>query len=783
MVKVIKNKVLWILAFASGLIFSTIVPAVAQNLPLLPEDAAVKCAVMHDGLKCYVADNPYVKGFADYALVSRESGKTLLRLRDIPAIDAFDTDSALIKIMYQVESIGTPSGLAVIACGDLRADETLSKMRYMSYMIPASAEVPVLEISNGEQTPVSFSISNDASKGLSTASAQWTAPRTPKELLATTQPAVYDKAVHELGTVICSRVRKTLRDKGIPVADVSFRHVGSQQTMSAETFAFNVTVRDSSAIEAESALKAALASVDAYGASASELLLAERLYFRDLESQAYGPDRTNEAYIQMCIRACLMDTPLASSAQRLAYLSSKDVSAGDREQIFAGITSALMDLPATESVADSKVCFNASDTMAFPSGGAKVGMRLARKEHLSGGSVWTFSNGFKVVYKKMPTSGVLYYTLALNGGYGDIKDLAKGEGAYVSDYLKLCNVAGMKARDFAKVLQLSGITMDAQVNLSNVMISGRSDDSNAALLMKALLAVANERTPDHEAIAYHVECEKLRLLHAPADPMSAVDSLMCPGYRYASYKYAGNLPVDLASKAEGLLERISSKMNDGVLVLVGDMYESDLKKALLPYVGGFRTNEGAPRKTVVNYQPVSGSMTYNVDGEQDEIVLSISTRMPMTVDNYATSEVAAMVLKRFVVDALEPYGVSVQFDYTMKIYPEDRLNVTFRVSAPDGGHMPHEVLAVLRRTVSGASERDMNTFYVKACKEYLKHMRAINMKEPGYWLDAVAMRYLDGKDYTSGYASRIDSVSMEDIRKLLGLLEAGNGVEYIINRK
>ena len=781
MVKVIKNKVLRLLALASGLVFSTIVPIFAQNLPLLSEDPAVQCAVMPDGLSCYVADNPYVKGFADYALVCRESGKTLFGLKDVPTIDGGIADSTLIRIMYKVEALGKPSGLAVIACGDLRADEVLKKLRYMSFMIPASEHVQRLEISDLEHTPVTFGVCVDSSKCLATASAQWTAPRTPDALLATTQPVIYDKAVHEMGTIVESRVRKTLRDRGVPVADVSFRYAGVQQTMSGETFAMEVTVADTCIADAENALKAALASVDAYGASSSELVLAEKVYFDHLQGQVNGYDRTNAAYVQMCVRACLINTPLSGSAQSLAYLRSKDVSPKDRERIFSGISSALIDLPAGDSIADSKAYFSASDTMAFPSIGPKVGMRLSKKEHLSGGVVWTFSNGFKVVYKKMPTSGVLHYTLALSGGYGDIKDLAKGEGAYISDYLRFCNISGMKARDFANVLTLSGITMDAQVNLSNVMISGEVRDGNVALLMKALLAVANERTSDEDAFAYHVECERLRLIHAPADLRGVTDSLMCPDYRYSSYKSAGDIPVGLVEKAENLFARMASKMNDGVLVLVGDMYESDLRKAILPYVGGFRTREAASRKTIVNYQPMSGNMTYTVDGDQDAVVMNISTRMPMTAENYMAAEVASMVLKHIAEKAVAPYGVSLQMEYARRIYPEDRLSIM--IMAQGEGAIPQEVLSVLRRAVAEASGAELDATYVNACKEYLKHKYAVQMKEPTYWLHAVAMRYLDGKDYTTGCASKIDAVSAEDIRKILRLLDKGSRIEYITNRK
>jgi hypothetical protein len=65
----------------------------------------------------------------------------------------------------------------------------------------------------------------------------------------------------------------------------------------------------------------------------------------------------------------------------------------------------------------------------------------------------------------------------------------------------------------------------------------------------------------------------------------------------------------------------------------------------------------------------------------------------------------------------------------------------------------------------------------------MKHKYVVQMQEPAYWLHAVAMRYLDGKDYTTGLASKVDASSVEDIRKILRLIEKGSCIEYIINRK
>ena len=783
MVKVIKNKVFRLLTLVSGLIFSIFMPLSAQHLPLLPEDAAVRRAVMPDGLTCYVADNPYVRGFADYMLVSKESGMALMSISDVPTTDEAVTDSTLIKIMREVEAHGVPAALAVIACGDLRADAVLSKLKYMSFMIPASGDVPGVGPSSKGATPVSLTTSLDEASGLATIRAEWRATRTPDAFSGTIQTAVYDKTVHELGSIVCSRVRKSLRDNGIPFADIDFRHLGSFHTMSDETFAFEITLKAADASVAERFLMTALASIDEYGASSSELLIAEKAYFKELEARKYNHDRTNAAYVQLCKRAYLVGAPLVSSAQRLDYLKSKDISLNVRERIFSGISSALLDLSFGDMASNMKTYLNASDTMSFPSVGPKVTLRHSRKEYLSGGVVWTFSNGFKVVYKRMAGVRTLYYMLALNRGYGDISNLERGEGAFVSEYFDYCNISGMRAQDFMKVLLLSGISMEAKVNISNVMVSGEAPESEVGLLMRSLLALANERACDEDALDYHIECERLRGIYGPCDLRSVTDSLMYPDYRYSPYKYDGTIPVDLSSKVEHLLKKSFSKTDDGVLVLVGDMDEADLRKSIMPYVGNFRTSEAASRKTAVHSRAVSGSMTYNVEGNHDAIMISMATPLPMTAENHIAAEMAAIVLHKIVSESVAPYSLDLHVDHSRRIYPEDRFCVTIMMDAPMGKDIPQEALNALRQSLSRINDIEPDVNHVNACKIYLKHKCSIQMQEPAYWLRAVAMRYLDGKDYTTGYASKVDAVSVEDIRKILRLLGEGSSIEYIINRK
>ena len=91
-----------------------------------------------------------------------------------------------------------------------------------------------------------------------------------------------------------------------------------------------------------------------------------------------------------------------------------------------------------------------------------------------------------------------------------------------------------------------------------------------------------------------------------------------------------------------------------------------------------------------------------------------------------------------------------------------------------------KVLSIVRARLSEMVETNVSAGSLSSSKEYLKSQLALRMKEPGYWTDAIAKRFLDGKDFTSSYAARIDAVTADMVRNLLSALNGGSKVEYVI---
>lgn len=769
-----------IITIAAGVFFTTIMPA--QELSLLPQDPAVKCGVLPNGLSCYVTANASSEGIADFALVRRDytGNETVLSLEDVLTSAEQSVDSTLLLIMKQVEADAVPADQAVVVSGDVDAASVIMKLKYMSLMIASSAPSPLPDYKWEGDGKLNVSSVRDTLKGLSTVRCEWNAARAPWEYMNTVQSAIYEKAVWEMGKVAQMWIRRNLRELGVPVADVMFRYSGNVRGVVDEKLAVEVTVALRDEKVAENQMLAVLSALDQGNVADSDLLLAENEYMLSLERLSGRPVIDNGEYVRMCTDAFLYNRPLSGARERLDYFVSKDVPARSRKKIFTGIVSALLDVASlTDTVAQVSSGIMLSDTLALPGMGVKQKVKSSRKDPFSGGVVWTFANGFKVIYKKMPTGRTLYYSLSLNGGYANVDDLCRGEGAYMSDFIDNSWICGMRGREFKDLLQLSGMTMKSRVNLHNTVISGQVKDRNAGLMMKGILAVAGGCKVDTASVKYYVESERLsQLVHKGKDVRAALDSLMCPGYRYTSFKTEEGLQESTFDKAEILFESLVFKMNDGILVIVGDMSESELKKLLQMYVGGFKVKSVASRRPSLQYRPMSSWMEYSVEGYRNAAVVAVSGMVPMTASNHFAAEIAAMMMERKVKERFADRNIAVRLSYARNIYPDERFSIFVMME----GDCSQEDAAEIRK-VLGECSRDLDERIIQAYKNYVKNAYALQMQNPEYWMHVIPLRHMEGKDFTTGYAAKIDAVTTAQVKDIFKTLEDGAGVEYIIKEK
>ncbi len=829
-----------IFTILTGLFSAINVPA--AGIPLLPDDPAVLKGVMPNGMAYYIVSNPSEKGVADFALVqntgrltaqsvdvedaARQALDSLMRVKSpleylsrrgtVPGKDGFiqisddatvfrfqdmmlkgaAVDSTLLMIMdiadranYAENEFITkwfqPSDQAIVVAGDVDAKSIERKLGNMSLMMPAG---------RSEQRPEYVRKSPPADdmiteNGLTEVSLTLVSKRAPREYMNTVQAEIFEMSFNVLGEAAVEKIRKELKAGDIPFAKVSYNHVCSTSYPYDDTFTLRVSVPEEYSQSAKNIMESVLHDIDTEGLWADDFLLAESKYLISLEDRATRPLKSNREYIDRCISAFLYNAPLASPEERLAFHKSRTVPDTVRLRLFNGIAKALIDrdMPSGKRmlrVSEKVENIQSDDTSSLEREKVRIRLRSVRKEPLSGGVIWTFSNGFKVICKKMPSDRVCY-TLALNGGYADIKGLEKGEGAFLSDYFMSGNIDGIAAEDFVKDLNIKGMTMDIKVNISNTLISGHLPSDRMDQLLPALLSVTSGWTADESRFDYWKQCEYLALdaLHGSFySRMTAVDSLMCPDYILSPYKAEGNIADGFTKRAAAYFTDQFSKMNDGALVLVGDIREDNLKKLLLSSVADFKTKETLFRRTIARYQPVTGSATYTTGGKSNNVDIVLSARLPFTMDNYMTAELATMVLQRKLSKLFNDNGLYVSIRHSCRIYPEERFNMLISVSQASYSKdelSSEEMLFFVRTILDEACGISLTADDLQSYKTILKGRIALKMKDPAYWMNAITLRYLDGKDLSTNYAARIDAVTPEKLTAVLSLLEGAGKIEYV----
>ena len=842
-----------IIALISALLYAVILPA--QDLPKMPADPAVMTGILPNGLSYYIVSNAYEKGLADFALIQKtgtlsvpdslaadgdalavaHQALTLVpRLKNdtpqdffirhgsaparsgyvsvsedatifrFPGVRLSDhkavLDSALVVLLniadrgsYSENSFLNkwypPSDQAIVISGDVDAKALASRLESMSYMVPASSSAPREDVYLPDSSRVSVSEVGQEGQ-LQEISMTWVSKRVPREYMNTVQPVIFDRAMDILGKVAVRRLRAVLETEGIPAADVSYICGNTDEGPVDDLFTMCVTVGPDDALTARKLMSGVMNSIDSEGVSVEEYLLAEADFMNGLRSESALPYRTNAGYVDRSISSFLYNSLLSSSKQIYALHTTRELPDSVRCRLFNDVAAALISPFDTEQTVESSA---AVQMPSLPGPAMKVKIKSARKDHLSGGSVWTFSNGFRVVYRKMPSSGEVYYTLALNGGYGTISGLGNGEGAFVSDIFRLSRIAGMKGEDFFDALKMEGLVMTPRVTISNTLIEGHLPKDRMPLLLQTLQALSTGRSPMQESFEYYKKSEEMSLEHPKNSytaRMTAIDSIMCPGYRYSLYKSKGKLTDSFYSKAYAFVDAQMEKLNDGVLVIVGDIDEESLKQQLLSYVGAFRTKDVPAKKTSVRYQPVSGWTTYTVKGREDAVDVALSARMPLTFNNYLAACMAVMTIERDLTETLADSGVYFEVLFNCRIYPEERMNMMVSVCGTGAsgfalglaGTSAIDVLADVREALSGLSSKEITDDELKQYKAYLKNQLSVEMKDPQYWVDAIVVRYLDGKDLTTGYAANIDALTKDDVKRVLTLLDKGCKVEYVTEK-
>ena len=510
-----------------------------------------------------------------------------------------------------------------------------------------------------------------------------------------------------------------------------------------------------------------------------EQFKSEQLYLRDKDSMASIASAVNAdmKVNGVTVRDFTASRNLAliemrhskDAAQKAvaAFFDSRDMSPDDELPFFNDYLKArYSDLTAATTAARISLDYSASTGLVneMPK---KVKVTSNSDEPVTGGKLWMFSNGIRVIYKQDKKARDIAYTLMTRGGYGSIADLDYGQGAYVGDLLPLFKVKGMNGSAFRNMLALNGISMKADVTLMDLSISGYAPVNELELLIQALIAVTSGAKAD--PVAYDFFCEQPRRSSKEA----IIDSLFRPTFAYTPYKNEVELSKDLMQRAldECFSDRFSN-IDDGIIVITSSQSEVQAQAILNKYLGAFKTNGQYAIFPHLQYQQRTGKMTYVTWGKP-EVCCAMSLFLSLSAESYLTLRLAEIIIQNAVRKAYK--GKTVTMASNFEVYPYERYTLAVTVEGISNNSEAQNVWKI----IEGCAEEEYDKDDIRSYRSQLIGVISEEMSDNLAKANFAIGRYCGRKDFLTNYQSRLDKITPGQVSDILEAIVDASRVEYI----
>lgn len=503
----------------------------AKSLPNLTPDSAIEKGQLPNGLTYYFASNKHSVNEASYALVQKKDaeipewqllntarqsfddvryGKITLadflgRHGILPTekgyinctkgsiIYTFDkvssargeyvVDTVLLSIfnLAQAASVqGQPSSSqAIVIAGDFNKQEMLSRMKLLCLInpyVPGQVEYPEYERKESETT----SAIKERAGAVSRVSVQWKGSRVPEKFMETVFPVVSDKLSGEFEMILHNRLDASFAGKDVWF---DFRHYGSADGLGDETVFLTLHCPGSERENVRDILETELNRLYTYGVVDEEYTSVRDAYGHIWKKRARSL-QPNDVYLSRCISSFLYGSSLANDSERMARVY-RNLPDSTQTRLFnrylKGMLKQSSKIDATLSAASpimprSKV----AEILAAHEAPVVLKAPKNREEYITGGTMWTYSNGVNVIYKEMPTDGICYFAYAVKGG----RQWAKAEN--------FKSIKGIDESSLNNYLASAGLDLNTEITPTDVRFNGTVPSDSIESLFPVLAAISDK---------------------------------------------------------------------------------------------------------------------------------------------------------------------------------------------------------------------------------------------------------------------------------------------------
>ena len=405
-----------------------------------------------------------------------------------------------------------------------------------------------------------------------------------------------------------------------------------------------------------------------------------------------------------------------------------------------------------------------------------------------GSTVWTLSNGVRVVLK--PTDFKADQIMMRAFSPGGTSLFGTKEPLQLKMLNEVAGVGGLgnfSNVDLEKVLAGKKASVSAFVNGLSEGLSGSCSPKDMETLMQLVYLSFTAPRMDQDAFTSFKNRAKANLANQEANPMTALtDSI-----QFALY---GNHPLAMRVKAE-MIDNVDYKRimdmyadrfkeaGDFTFLFVGNINLEEAKPMIETYLGGLPTIKRTENFTDVNMNFRKGEYKNVFNKELGTPMATVIVVAHGNCDYSLKSDILMKCLSRtldmvYLEEVREKEGgtYGVQTVGQLTRYPKDEalLQVVFNTDPTKREMLMGIIMGELQRVAKEGPKEE----HLAKVKEAMVKQYAESVKENSYWLGVLNNYYWYNEDMDSKFVELVNSITVKDVQKFAKqLFDQGNLIE------
>lgn len=710
-----------------------------------------------------------------------------------------------------------PDLQSIVVVGDFDADKVEAKIKTMFADIPKPinpAERTEFKVNDNEKPIVS--INTDPEANSTQILVFFKREQMPKELRPTAATLVSDYMSSIIQSMLNDRYAELTQKANPPFTFAICQDGNFMISQTKDAFTLVAGCKEGEISTALSSLLNVAESARKFGFTASEYERAKSNYLKDVETLFKDKEKQkNGYYVQQYVNSFITGEPIPGIDTEYMLI----------QQLTKAIPVDQINKYATELIGENNliVAINgpAKNGVTYPSKEEVVALiGKARTENVTAyvdkvsneplisklpkagkvvketkdpkfnATVWTLSNGAKVIVKKTDFKDEeIIFTATSKGGTSLFDDKEGINLKMLDDIISLGGVGNFSNTDLPKILAGKKASVSANTDVKSASLNGSCSPKDLETMMQLTYLTVTAPRIDEEAFQSFLGRTKAMLANYEAQPMVAFSDSMTK----ALYN---NHPRSLRTKASdidninyqrcmNIYKELYSNAGNFIFTFVGNVDPATLKPLVEQYIASLPSTKKKTEARDIKMYPRTGEFRNEFNKEMATPKATVYTvytgKIDYTPENRIKMRLLNQLLDIIYTEKIREqeggtYGVGVRPNISNYPYGNFSLMIGFDTDPKLIEKLQSKVKEELANVAkNGVKEEDL-----AKTKEYLLKNYKEAQRDNGYWMSTIDTFYTEGTDNYTGYEAKVNAVTVNDIKALVSHILAQNNRTEVV---